>query len=133
MKNYDLGLEVKEAKGKKYLLLDGSAWPRKNKKNILVNSKNFSFDHGADIYVVNTCSVTEQADKKCRNIVRKALSFNPEAFIIVIGCYAQLKPKEIANIQGVDLILGANEKFNISKYLKDLVKKETTIIKNGQP
>ena len=56
------------------------------------------FDKGADIYVINTCSVTDQADKKCRNIVRKALSFNPEAFVVVIGCYAQLKPDEISSI-----------------------------------
>ena len=76
------------------------------------------FDNGADIYVINTCSVTEQADKKCRNIVRKALSYNPEALVFVIGCYAQLKPKEISSIEGVDYVLGANEKFNLSSYLK---------------
>jgi threonylcarbamoyladenosine tRNA methylthiotransferase MtaB len=88
------------------------------------------FDDGADIYVINTCSVTEQADKKCRNIVRKALSFNPNAKVFVIGCYAQLKPKEISTIEGVDFVLGANEKFNISKYLTDLNKNTNTIIKN---
>ena len=75
------------------------------------------FEIGADIYIINTCSVTDQADKKCRNIVRKALKYNPSAFIIVIGCYAQLKPKEISKIQGVNLVLGAQEKFNISRYL----------------
>ncbi len=90
------------------------------------------FDEGANIYVINTCSVTEQADKKCRNIVRKALSFNPDAFIVVVGCYAQLKPKEIANILGVDLVLGANEKFNVVHHLKDLQKKEETLIFNNE-
>lgn len=88
------------------------------------------FDKGADIYVINTCSVTDQADKKCRNIVRKALSFNPEAFVVVIGCYAQLKPKEIAAIEGVDLVLGAQEKFNILKHLNSKKKVEKTIVKN---
>jgi len=89
------------------------------------------FDTGADIYVINTCSVTESANKKCRNIVRKALNYNPEAFVVVIGCYAQLKPQEIADIKGVDLVLGANEKFNVGDYLKDLHKQpETQILSN---
>ena len=89
------------------------------------------FDSGADIYVINTCSVTESANKKCRNIVRKALNYNPEAFIVVIGCYAQLKPQEIADIKGVDLVLGANEKFNVGDYLNDLHKRpETQILSN---
>ena len=88
------------------------------------------FEIGADIYVINTCSVTDQADKKCRNIVRKALKFNPSAFIIVIGCYAQLKPKEISKIQGVNLVLGAQEKFNINKYLKNNLDNGQTILKN---
>lgn len=88
------------------------------------------FDKGADIYVINTCSVTDQADKKCRNIVRKALSFNPEAFVVVIGCYAQLKPDEISSIKGVDLVLGAQEKFNILKHLNSKKKVEKTIVKN---
>ena len=91
-----------------------------------------NFDEGADVYVINTCSVTEQADKKCRNIVRKALSYNPDAFIAVIGCYAQLKPEEIAQIDGVDIVLGANEKFNILDYLADLSKKEITQIENEE-
>ncbi len=91
-----------------------------------------NFDEGADVYVINTCSVTEQADKKCRNIVRKALSYNPDAFIAVIGCYAQLKPEEIAQIEGVDIVLGANEKFNILDYLSDLSKKESTQIENEE-
>ena len=89
------------------------------------------FENKADVYVINTCSVTDQADKKCRNIVRKALSFNPEGFIIVIGCYAQLKPEEISNIEGVDLVLGANEKFNIIHYLTDISKKKKTVIMNA--
>ena len=88
------------------------------------------FELGADIYVINTCSVTDQADKKCRNIVRKALKYNPNAFIVVIGCYAQLKPKEISKIEGVDLVLGAQEKFNISNYLKDTEKKRKPILLN---
>ena len=88
------------------------------------------FELGADIYVINTCSVTDQADKKCRNIVRKALKYNPNAFIVVIGCYAQLKPEEISRIEGVDLVLGAQEKFNISNYLKDTVKKKKPILLN---
>ena len=88
------------------------------------------FEIGADIYVINTCSVTDQADKKCRNIVRKALKFNPSAFIIVIGCYAQLKPKEISEIQGVNLVLGAQEKFNMNKYLKNNLDNSQTILKN---
>lgn len=90
------------------------------------------FEDGANVYVINTCSVTEQADKKCRNIVRKALSYNPEAFVVVIGCYAQLKPTEISEIPGVDLVLGANEKFNVTEHLKDLQKKEATQIFNNE-
>lgn len=82
------------------------------------------FDEGADVYVINTCSVTESANKKCRNIVRKALQYNPEAFVVVVGCYAQLKPEEIVNIPGVDIVLGANEKFNVVEYLNDIHKKE---------
>src|SRR5436190_2036692 len=70
------------------------------------------FRQGADIYVINTCSVTENADKECRLIVRRALRNSPEAKVVVVGCYAQLKPEEIASIEGVDLVLGAKEKFN---------------------
>ncbi len=90
-----------------------------------------SFDETADIYVINTCSVTEQANKKCRNMVRKAMGRNPEAFVVVIGCYAQLKPTEIAEIDGVDLVLGANEKFNVSNYLDNLEKKKETMVMNN--
>jgi len=88
------------------------------------------FELGADIYVINTCSVTDQADKKCRNIVRRALKYNPNAFIVVIGCYAQLKPEEISRIEGVDLVLGAQEKFNIGNYLKDTEKKKKPVLLN---
>jgi len=78
------------------------------------------FEQGADIYVINTCSVTEFADKKCRYEVRRALKYNPQAKVVVVGCYAQLKPQEIADIDGVDLVLGAAEKFNILKYIDEI-------------
>ncbi|HBE11583.1 MAG TPA: tRNA (N(6)-L-threonylcarbamoyladenosine(37)-C(2))-methylthiotransferase MtaB [Flavobacteriales bacterium] len=74
-------------------------------------------DDAPDVVVINTCSVTEQADAKCRNAVRRALNSNPEAFIAVIGCYAQLKPREISEIDGVDIVLGASEKFNLLEYI----------------
>ena len=88
------------------------------------------FESGADIYVINTCSVTDQADKKCRNVVRRALIYNSSAFIVVIGCYAQLKPKEISSIKGVDLVLGAQEKFNLKSFLHDIEKRKETQIEN---
>jgi threonylcarbamoyladenosine tRNA methylthiotransferase MtaB len=80
------------------------------------------FEEGAGIYVINTCSVTDFADRKCRKIVRQALRCAPNAFIVVVGCYAQLKPEEIASIPGVDLVLGAAEKFRILEYIDDLSK-----------
>ncbi len=80
------------------------------------------FENGADVCVINTCSVTDFADRKCRKTVRQALKYNPQAFVVVIGCYAQLKPQEIANIEGVDLVLGAAEKFRILDYIDDLTK-----------
>jgi len=80
------------------------------------------FEDGADIYILNTCSVTEFADKKCRYEVRRALKYAPQAKIIVIGCYAQLKPVEISEIPGVDLVLGAAEKFNILNYIEGISK-----------
>lgn len=80
------------------------------------------FEEGADIYVINTCSVTDFADKKCRKVVRQALRKQPEAFVIVVGCYAQLKPEEISEIEGVDLVLGAAQKFQILDYVDDLTK-----------
>lgn len=76
----------------------------------------------ADVYVVNTCSVTENADKECRTIIHRAMSANPEGRVIIVGCYAQLKPEEIAVIPGVDLVLGATEKFNVLNYLNGLEK-----------
>ena len=82
----------------------------------------------ADVYVVNTCSVTENADKRFKGIVRKAQQINPEAFVVAIGCYAQLKPDEIAAIDGVDLVLGAHEKFKVTQYLNDLVKSEPAVV-----
>lgn len=76
------------------------------------------FEDKADIYVINTCSVTDNADKKCRNIVRRAKKQNDQSNVVVIGCYAQLKPEEIVQIKGVDMVLGAAEKFNLAKHLK---------------
>jgi threonylcarbamoyladenosine tRNA methylthiotransferase MtaB len=78
------------------------------------------FTEEADVYVINTCSVTENADKECRMLVRRIQRKAPEAMVVIIGCYAQLKPKEIAEIPGVDLVLGATEKFNITEHLKEL-------------
>ena len=75
------------------------------------------FEDGADVYVINTCSVTDFADRKCRKTVRKALRISPHAVIVVIGCYAQLKPKELAAVDGVDLVLGATEKFKVDYYI----------------
>ena len=80
------------------------------------------FKEHADVYVINTCSVTDSADKKSRYMIRQATRQNPAAFVVVIGCYAQLKPEEAAKIEGVDLILGANDKFNIIQYLENLEK-----------
>ncbi len=88
------------------------------------------FTDNPDIVVINTCSVTENADKKCRQIVKKATKINPNVFVVMIGCYAQLKPTEIANINGVDLVLGANEKFNILDHIDSLEKKEMAKIEN---
>lgn len=81
-----------------------------------------------DIFVLNTCSVTENADKKCKQLVKKVMKQNPETFVIVIGCYAQLKPEEIAQIPGVDMVLGANEKFNVLDHLESLEQKGETKI-----
>lgn len=88
------------------------------------------FEDRPDIYVINTCSVTENADKKCRQLVKRALKINSEAFIAIIGCYAQLKPQEIASIPGVSIVLGANEKFNIVDHIESLDVIETTIVEN---
>lgn len=83
------------------------------------------FDDVADVYVINTCSVTENADKECRQLVRRIQRKAPQAMVVITGCYAQLKPQEIASIPGVDLVLGAAEKFNITTHLKGLVKSDT--------
>ena len=82
------------------------------------------FDKEADLYVINTCSVTENADKRFKTIVRQAQKANPQAFVAAIGCYAQLKPEELAAVDGVDLVLGATEKFKLTDYLNDLSKND---------
>jgi threonylcarbamoyladenosine tRNA methylthiotransferase MtaB len=94
--------------------------------------KKVPFEAGADVYVVNTCSVTDNADKKCKKIVKEALRHNPNAFVAIVGCYAQLKPNEIAKIPGVDMVLGAAEKFNIENYLDDISKREVAVVKEGK-
>ena len=92
------------------------------------------FEERPDVFVINTCSVTDNADKKCRNIVRKAKSINPNAYVAVIGCYAQLKPQEISEIKGVNLVLGANEKFNILEHVEKLELENThsTVVLGGE-
>ena len=86
------------------------------------------FEEEADVYVINTCSVTENADKECRHLVRRINRRNPESLVVVTGCYAQLKPTEIAGIPGVDLVLGAAEKFNIARHLRELSKGDSARI-----
>ncbi|WP_222536362.1 tRNA (N(6)-L-threonylcarbamoyladenosine(37)-C(2))-methylthiotransferase MtaB [Pedobacter polysacchareus] len=86
------------------------------------------FTAGADVYVINTCSVTEHADKKCRKVVKEALKYAPNAYVTIVGCYAQLKPVEIAEIEGVDMVLGAAEKFRIVEYISDLTKLPKAVI-----
>ncbi len=90
--------------------------------------KRVDFSEPADIYVINTCSVTENADKKFKTIVKQATKKNEQAFIIAIGCYAQLQPEQLATIDGVDLVLGATEKFKITNYLNDLTKNDFGLI-----
>ena len=82
------------------------------------------FNKKADIYVINTCSVTDNADRRFKTIVKNALKINEDAFLIAVGCYAQLKPQELASVEGVDLVLGATEKFNVTSYINDLTKNE---------
>lgn len=84
-----------------------------------------NFDEPAKVYIINTCSVTENADKECKLHVKRAAKANPDGLVVIIGCYAQLKPEEISAIDGVDLVLGAKEKFNILSYLDDLEKSES--------
>ena len=86
------------------------------------------FDDLADVYVINTCSVTDNADKECRQIVRRIQRRAPESMVVITGCYAQLKPKEIAEIPGVDLVLGAAEKFNLSHHIRQLTKGDSAKI-----
>lgn len=83
-----------------------------------------SFDEKANVYVINTCSVTENADRECKLHVKRAMKANPDGLVVIVGCYAQLKPEEISQIEGVDLVLGAKEKFNILSYLDDLEKSD---------
>ncbi|MEL6536829.1 MAG: tRNA (N(6)-L-threonylcarbamoyladenosine(37)-C(2))-methylthiotransferase MtaB, partial [Bacteroidota bacterium] len=82
------------------------------------------FSEGADIYVINTCSVTDNADKKCRKVVREAQALAPNAYVAIMGCYAQLKPKEISEIPGVDVVLGAAEKFRLLELIDDFSKEQ---------
>lgn len=86
------------------------------------------FDSQVDVYVINTCSVTENADKECRYLVRQIQRKSPESFVVITGCYAQLKPKEISEIPGVDLVLGAAEKFNMAAHIRELVKGDSAKI-----
>jgi threonylcarbamoyladenosine tRNA methylthiotransferase MtaB len=88
------------------------------------------FTDTPDVYVINTCSVTENADKKCKKVVKEALKISPNAYVTIVGCYAQLKPKEIAEIPGVDMVLGAAEKFQIVDHITDLTKNPKTLIYN---
>ena len=85
-------------------------------------------DDAPDVVVINTCSVTDQADAKCRNAVRRARNGNPSAFVAVVGCYAQLKPQEISEIDGVNLVLGAQEKFNLPEHLMAMEREDPTAI-----
>lgn len=90
------------------------------------NEKGFAlkeYGESSDLFVLNTCSVTENADKECRQIIRSVLNKNPDTYIVVTGCYAQLQPHEIASIHGVDLVLGSNEKFRLFDYLDGMEKK----------
>src|SRR4029077_2327784 len=86
------------------------------------------FEERADVYVINTCSVTDNADKECRHLVRRIQRKAPESLVVITGCYAQLKPAEIASIPGVDLVLGAAEKFNIGDHLRELTKGDSAKI-----
>ncbi len=86
------------------------------------------FTDAADVYVINTCSVTDHADKKCRKVVKEALKYSPNAYVTIVGCYAQLKPQEIAEIEGVDMVLGAAEKFRIVEFITDLTKQPKAVV-----
>ena len=88
------------------------------------------FTDTPDVFVINTCSVTENADKKCKKVVKEALKVSPNAYVTIVGCYAQLKPKEIVEIPGVDMVLGAAEKFQIVDYIQDLTKNPKALVYN---
>ncbi|WP_345951851.1 tRNA (N(6)-L-threonylcarbamoyladenosine(37)-C(2))-methylthiotransferase MtaB [Mucilaginibacter sp. PAMB04274] len=99
----------------------------------LLNSAGFDtveFTDKPDVFVINTCSVTENADKKCKKIVKEALKISPNAYVTIVGCYAQLKPQEIAEIPGVDLVLGAAEKFQLVDHISDLTKQGKAAVHN---
>jgi len=99
----------------------------------LFNNAGFStvdFTDTPDVFVINTCSVTENADKKCKKVVKEALKISPNAYVTIVGCYAQLKPKEISEIPGVDMVLGAAEKFQIVDYITDLTKNPKALVYN---
>jgi threonylcarbamoyladenosine tRNA methylthiotransferase MtaB len=89
-----------------------------------------SFTDTPDVFVINTCSVTDNADKKCRKVVKEALKISPNAYVTIVGCYAQLKPQEISEIPGVDMVLGAAEKFNIVEHISDLTKNPKPLVHN---
>src|SRR6201987_3227477 len=88
------------------------------------------FTDTPDVFVINTCSVTENADKKCKKVVKEALKISPNAYVTIVGCYAQLKPQEISEIEGVDMVLGAAEKFNIVEHITDLTKNPKALVFN---
>lgn len=99
----------------------------------LFNNAGFStvdFTDTPDVFVINTCSVTDNADKKCKKVVKEALKISPKAYVTIVGCYAQLKPTEIAEIPGVDMVLGAAEKFRIVDYITDLTKNPKALVYN---
>jgi len=89
-----------------------------------IGFKKTDFNYGADLYVINTCSVTENANKECRRLVRKVKKISPNSFVVITGCFAQLKPKVISEMEGVDMVLGANDKFNLPNLLIDLENKK---------
>lgn len=90
------------------------------------------FEEFPDVFIINTCSVTENADKKCRQLVRRAKKINPESFVAIIGCYAQLKPNEIAAIPGVNMVLGANEKFNVLEHIEREIDNDQSVYVDSQ-
>ena len=102
-----------------------------SKEFIKYGFEQVKYKEKADIYVINTCSVTENANKEARKLIRQAKRINPNSVIAIIGCYAQLQPKALAEVGGVDLVLGAKEKFQLSHYITDLVKKPTAEIPCG--